>query len=339
MRRTTPRWLPCLGLLAVAASANSSAQAQSPEPPDTSEPVPAAEAEPAQEPPPLVANLGPRSAPPGDEVSWRDRVDLQWDPDWPEFRESEFIVTGLSMAAALGSLAIPDGDGRWTTRNGFDEDARDTFRLKAPSAQQRARDTSDILLIALTNQLAIDSIVVAWWGYDRPSITWQLALMDIEVLAFNAAVSGIVAGLVGRERPYAQDQCARRPFDEQTSECLGSRRYRSFFSGHTSTAFAAAGLTCMHHAHLPLYGGGAAEAVVCGSALAAAATVGTMRVMSDQHWVSDIMIGATVGSTIGFGLPWALHYRGGATASANEPSDFSINVVPSPTGGTIMGTF
>jgi len=338
LRHATPRCLPCLGLILTALSSHASAFGQSPEPPGANKPESDA-AEPSSNPPPLVANLGPRSDPPGTDRGSRDRVDLRWDPDWPEFRDSEFIVTGLAIAASLGSLAIPDGDGRWTTRNGFDEEARDTFLLKAPSAQQQARDASDILLIALTNQLAIDSVVVAWWGYDRPSITWQMSLMDIEVLTINAAVNGVVAGLVGRQRPYGDEQCARRPVERQTAECLGRRRYRSFFSGHASTAFAAAGLTCMHHAHMPLYGGGSAEAVACGGALTAAAAVGSLRVMSDQHWVSDIMIGATIGSTLGFGLPWALHYRGGATPVAKAENDLSISLVPSPTGGTVVGTF
>jgi len=337
VRQTTHKWLPCLGLLATATLTSSSASAQSPQPAGASKPEPSA-AESAPQPAPLVANLGPRSPTDGDDGS-RDTVDLQWDPDWPEFRAAELVVTGLAIAASLGSLGIPDGGGRWSGRNSFDEDARDTFKLKSPSAQQQARDASDILLMALTNQLAIDAIVVAWWGYDRPAITWQMTLMDIEVLTINAAVNGIVAGLVARERPYAEAQCARRNIDQQTGECLGARRYRSFFSGHTSTAFAAAGLTCMHHAHMPLYGGGAGEAAVCGGALAAAAAVGSMRVLSDQHWVSDIVVGAAVGSTLGFGLPWALHYRGGATPTTEEQPDFSINLVPAPTGGTIVGTF
>lgn len=338
MRQTTPRLLPCPALLAIALSTSSSAFAQSPEPPGASKPESGA-ADPSSDPPPPVPNLGPRSAGGGADDGTPDTVDLQWNPDWPEFRDSEFIVTGLAIAAALGSLAIPDGGGRWTSRNSFDEDARETFRMKAPSDSQQARDASDILLIALTNQLAIDAVVVAWWGYGRPSITWQMSLMDIEVLTINAAVNGVVAGLVGRQRPYGDEQCARRPVERQTAECLGKRRYRSFFSGHASTAFAAAGLTCMHHAHMPLYGGGAPEAVVCGSALAAAAAVGSLRVMSDQHWVSDIVVGATIGSTLGFGLPWALHYRGGATTDAKADTDFSINLVPSPTGGTVVGTF
>jgi membrane-associated phospholipid phosphatase len=269
-----------------------------------------------------------------------DAHDLVWNPDWPTFREGEFIFTGLALATAIGSLAIPDGDGRWTSRNSLDESGRDAFRLEAKSARDKARDASDVLLIALTNQLAVDAVAVTWWGFDRPAVTWQLVLIDIETLSVNAALSGLVSGLTSRERPYVAEQCARRPPEEQTDECVGKRRHRSFFSGHSSTSFAAAGLMCMHHAHLPLYGGGAADAIACGASLAAAATVGTMRVLSDQHWVSDVVVGATVGTTVGFGLPYLLHYRGGALPQVSDDAGgVSVQLVPGPTGGVLTGTF
>jgi hypothetical protein len=33
-----------------------------------------------------------------------------------------------------------------------------------------------------------------------------------------------------------------------------------------------------------------------------------MRIMSDRHWASDVLVGLGIGSAIGLGLPYLLHY-------------------------------
>ncbi|WP_437288517.1 phosphatase PAP2 family protein [Sorangium sp. So ce406] len=266
------------------------------------------------------------------------RPELAWDPRWPRFRASEYVATGLLAATAFATLAIPPAEGRWTAVNGFDGAARDALRIRSDRQREMARDASDLLLTLMTNQLAADALLVAWWGHGRGSVAWEIALIDIEALALNAAVNGLVAGLTSRERPY-RAVCVG-PEEEQDRDCRGSKRYRSFFSGHSSTAFTAAGLMCSHHAHLPLYGGGAPDALACVASLGAATAVATLRVVSDQHFATDALTGAAVGTLTGLGLPWLLHYRGGASASTSTRADaVSISFVPAPLGGYLMGRF
>jgi membrane-associated phospholipid phosphatase len=130
--------------------------------------------------------------------------------------------------------------------------------------------------------------------------------------------------------------------DEQVRDCRGRKRYLSFFSGHTSTAFVAASLMCSHHIAMPLYGGGAAEAwVMCLGGFGSAATVGLMRVMSDQHYMSDVLAGAGIGTLFGLGVPWLLHYRGGPAARLRpgKPPAVSIQIAPTLGGGYVVGHF
>ena len=270
----------------------------------------------------------PRRDSPGEVVAW--------DPAWPKFRTAEYVATGLMLAGAFGSLAIPVSETRWTKVDDLDATLRDTFRAGGVTERAAARDASDLLLTLMINQLTIDTLIVTWWGHGRGSVAWQMIAMDAEALAFTTFVNGMVAGLASRERPY-RDDCVG-PEETQSRDCRESKRYRSFFSGHTSTAFTIAGLTCQHHAHLPLYGGGAPEALTCATSFLAAATVGSMRVVSDQHFATDVLVGAALGTFSGLGLPYFLHYGAGSRA-APEPGGVSIGVAPAPFGGYLTGAF
>ena len=285
----------------------------------------------ASPPPPRAPNAPRRIAP----VEARSGV--QWNPRWPRFRTSEAVVTGVSAAAALGSLAIPPSKTRWNTVPAFDAGARSALRLSARSGRDFARDVSDVLLTSLINQLLVDAFVVAWWKHDRRVVAAQMILMDVEAFAFTGAVNALTAAIASRERPYSG--ACTGPEERQPDDCTSSKRYRSFFSGHASSAFTAASLTCAHHAHLPLYGGGAPDTVACAGALGAAAAVASMRVLADQHFVTDIVTGAAVGTLSGLGLPWLLHYRTSRDVEAGRRSRISVRVLPAPTGGSIIGQF
>ncbi|WP_437814204.1 phosphatase PAP2 family protein [Sorangium sp. So ce1078] len=319
---------------ALAAAALLAAAAAQAEPAAAPSSAAAAQAEPAAAPSSAAAaQAEPAAAPPE-----RARREVAWDPRWPRFRVSEYVATGLLAATAFGTLAIPPSEGRWTTVNGFDGSARDALRIRSDRQREMARDASDLLLTLMTNHLAVDALLVTWWGHGRGSVAWEMAMIDIEALAFNAALNGVVAGLTSRERPYRAG--CTGPEEQQDRDCRGSKRYRSFFSGHSSTAFTAAGLVCSHHAHLPLYGGGAPDALACAASLGTAAAVAALRVVSDQHFATDALTGATVGALTGFGLPWLLHYRGGAPAAGAPRGDgVSIRFVPAPLGGYLVGRF
>jgi hypothetical protein len=267
---------------------------------------------------------------------------VRWDPSWPKFRTEEYVATGILAATAFASLAIPVAEDRWTTINGFDAELRGALRLSGFESREAAKDASDVMLTLLLNQLLLDNAVVVWWGHGRGDEALQLTLMDIEALAFTGAVNGLVAGFASRERPY-RDRCYGIDQERAPRDCTSSKRYRSYFSGHTSTSFTAAALTCIHHAYLPIYGGGAPDAIICGASFAAAAAVGAMRVVSDQHFASDVLTGAAIGTLSGLGLPWLLHYRGGAAPAASSergrPAGVTLRFAPAPMGGAMMGTF
>lgn len=329
MRLFLAQIFACCAALAASGTSVGDARAQTPPADDAAPIVPLAA------PAPIAKLEGPL-----EDVTIEPRQ-VRWNDDWPKFRISEYILTGLAAATAFGSLGIPDGDGRWKGRNSFDEGARDAFRLSAREHRETARDVSDFFLVGLSNQLVIDTIVVTWWHYGAGEAAWQTTLITAEVIAVNTAINSTISGITARQRPYG-DSCESVPIEQQTDDCNGQRRYRSFYSGHTSTSFAAASALCMNHMYLGLYGSPAADALACGTAYTAAATVGAMRLAGDEHWMSDVMVGAAAGTLVGLSLPYLLHYRGGAKAEDDgETHDGSVQwlVTPTPNGGTLLGTF
>jgi len=50
---------------------------------------------------------------------------------------------------------------------------------------------------------------------------------------------------------------------------------------------------------------------------------GTARIIADQHWATDVSVGALVGTSLGIAIPWGLHY---AHASAGLTD--SVAVMP-----------
>ncbi|HLM74835.1 MAG TPA: phosphatase PAP2 family protein, partial [Polyangiaceae bacterium] len=308
----------------------------------------------AADPPPAATGAGAPAPPPSANKSEPEPLPspgtlplidpslppLVWKDEWPRFRAMEYVVTGVAAVASFASLAVPSPATKWRSPNAFDVNARNALRFPDQDDRHVARDTSDLLLSLLVNQLFLDTLVVTWWWRGQGSIAWQMSMINLEAIALNGAFQGLTSVLAGRERPYF-GECTG-PEENQVRDCRGSKRYKSFFSGHTSTSFVAAGLMCSHHMAMPIYGGGAAEAaIMCVGGFASAATVGLMRVASDQHYTSDVVSGAAVGALFGLGVPWILHYRGGALPDrpAGRPPAVSVQFVPTLGGGYVTGQF
>ena len=65
--------------------------------------------------------------------------------------------------------------------------------------------------------------------------------------------------------------------------------------------------------------------VIWAVGLAGAATVGYLRIAADQHYFTDVLVGAAAGSAIGFAVPYGFHRGAGALA-----------VSPLPGGGAML---
>lgn len=265
---------------------------------------------------------------------------LKWDPSWSRFTAGDVIVTGLLGTAGLvGAIIPPIRSNRKSGPILFDEEARNFVRIDEVSGRFSARDASDsILSLLITYPIFIDSMATAWWLRGNASVARQMALIDLEAMAISVGVQGLTNVIAARERPYGVDCGVRIP--GEINDCTRSRRYRSFFSGHSAQAFTAAGLICYHHMQLRLLGPGPADAISCISGLVAAGSVATLRMAADMHYASDVLIGGAVGTLIGLGVPF-MHYHGGLPTLelSKRKGDTTVSLVPAGMGLSLTGQF
>jgi len=117
-----------------------------------------------------------------------------------------------------------------------------------------------------------------------------------ETLSASLALNSVVKVLFARPRPYTYGPAAHEPSLDDPAD-----RYVSFYSGHTSMAFAAAVSGSY------LFAEGAPDQ---GSRIAfwateftLAAATATLRVRAGKHYYSDVVVGALVGMGLGIGVP------------------------------------
>jgi len=129
------------------------------------------------------------------------------------------------------------------------------------------------------------------------------ALMYAETMALAVILPAYGKGTADRIRPFVYSSDA--PMDAKTT----SDARKSFFSRHTSAAFASA--VFMATVYGDYHPGSAAKPYVWAASLLAAAVVGIMRYESGEHFPTDVIVGAVAGSAAGYLVPLVHRSRGG----------------------------
>jgi membrane-associated phospholipid phosphatase len=148
-------------------------------------------------------------------------------------------------------------------------------------------------------------------------VAWQLSMLNAEAMSLGFIFTRGSHRLVARARPV-REGCENDSGDAELCPFRGT--HASFPSGHTSMSFVGAGLTCAHHQYLPIYGSRIGDAAACGANIALAGASGALRLISDRHWLSDVLIGAVFGFAVGYGLPVLLHYGYGSSEGFGRSS-------------------
>jgi membrane-associated phospholipid phosphatase len=137
---------------------------------------------------------------------------------------------------------------------------------------------------------------LALWGIGR--LTGARGLADVTFHAAEAVVVGSVAaqlvrGPLGRSRPHVTNY--EDPYDFAPFRGFREFEYRAFPSIHTASAFAVATVyTLETQRRAP-----GATWIVGPIAYAIAAGPGISRMFTGQHWASDVLAGAFVGTLAG----------------------------------------
>jgi membrane-associated phospholipid phosphatase len=318
-------------VVAIALSAPASAQQPEPPPPTDFPPPAPPEPPPPSEPPPPVFTPTP------DEVRVPERV---WMPPYvPDTSIADFIAIGAGGSLAVGMAIASPRPKHWVGGVAFDESVRNAIRMRTADGRYTVRDASDVgLSLLVTWPFLFDALFTAWYTNGNADVAKRMAIVDAEAFAIIGGVQQATTTIASRERPYARNCGTTTGPDaipDQSVDCDGNVKYRSFFSGHSSLSFTSAGLICVHHLGLELLGS-PGDAISCASAYAVASTTALFRVMGDMHYATDVLTGAAVGSLVGIGIPLLRR-----THVATEPRDRGIRlqVVPVAAGLGVGGAF
>jgi hypothetical protein len=208
--------------------------------------------------------------------------DIRWGRDG--------AITGAAVAGtALAALIPVDCSVLWQ-RQLLSIDARLEGRFS-----QSAASTSDLLAVV---DVVTPLGLLYGQGGGLNEVNGKRLLLYTEAIAINAFVNGIVKYTVGRPRPYVYNSDPRM---KAYVERQGKDSHLSFFSGHASTTFTAA------VAGSYLYGQSSTDAtsraVVWGFELALAGATADLRTRAGKHFYSDVIVGALVGTAVGFLVP------------------------------------
>lgn len=231
----------------------------------------------------------------------------------------DLVITGVTAAGYIGTSVFekdlaPDNC-RWCSSNAFDNWGHENLKWSTTDAAVKTSHVTAFVLAPLA-AFGLDALA----AYDAGGISGVPidALIIAEATASAAMFTQIVKFAAGRERPSVHyltpdQRAASSNHDDDTS----------FFSGHTSIAFALAASS----GTVATMRGYRLAPLIWGAGMAVAATTGYLRVAADKHYLTDVITGAAIGSAFGVGLPYLLH----RPSKANELLS-SISAVPTDGG-------
>ncbi|MEZ4337876.1 MAG: phosphatase PAP2 family protein [Sandaracinaceae bacterium] len=262
---------------------------------------------------------------------------VRWDPSWPRYRFDELVITvGAGLVILFEELLPTRTDANWQAITDVDLEVARTLSLPDFQARDAVEEISNGIVVGLIAwPVLFDAVLYAGLGEGSWDVAWQLSLIGLEVFSLNHVLTVLVRLLARRERPVGRF-CREDP-SYANPLCDDQPPAESFWSPQVSNAFAGAALVCMYHDALDLFGETWSDGIACGTAVAAAATTGILQIMSDQHWITDVLSGAVVGTAIGALVPWILHFQGGARPPLRGSDGPTISVLPMSDGNSTLG--
>jgi hypothetical protein len=227
---------------------------------------------------------------------------LEW--RWRPFQAWEYVAVPVTAGATASvRLLVPLGDPNWV--GGLPGETAIDERLGAGEETTRFRVAEgfvDAFYYASLANALIEPLAAAGLAGGDWSTARELVLINLEAYAFVAAALFLSQLAVRRVRPYTDETCAG-----DLASCTQNER-RSWPGGHLTIVATNAALSCLHHAHLPLFGGGAPDAAACSFWIAGTAVTFVGRMVTRSHYLSDQMSALGLAAIGGFVLPYLLHY-------------------------------
>ena len=220
------------------------------------------------------------------------------------------IMGSAYLTAEFGFNAELSPDAcRWCRVNGFDASARDALRWNDPALAGSGWVTAPV---------ATTGLMLLAGGSRGVRRHFDDVVPVLQAAIATSVLQHVMKLAAGRQRPYAH-------FAAPGTLTASEEDNVSFWSGHTSLCFS-----------LLVFAGTVASRrgyrlapVIWTTRLALRVTPGYLRISTDRHYTTDVLVGAAVGSLMGYVWPRFMHrhlWR-------------DVEVVPTATGVAVMGSF
>ena len=209
--------------------------------------------------------------------------------------KKDLIIGGVGVGLAAGQLVSYSlSDEKSAMKHGLDRFHKsDVFFLDRAMMQPYSKGldiTGDILMCTM-----LAAPVCLAWRQDLSDII-TLGAMYAETLLIANGLKEIMKVNVDRYRPYCY-------YDDTRHSLLKEKdASRSFFSGHSTMAFASAAF--ISTAYWNMYPDGNSKYWITGGSFAMAAATGAFRIASGCHFFTDVLTGAAVGTLTGWLVPY-----------------------------------
>ena len=215
------------------------------------------------------------------------------------------LIFGASIVVATTASAIDDNLPSLAISEINSLSISDINPIDRVTAGFYSREQSTVSDILVGTSIVSPLLLMVDKNISRDAGT--IATMYFETVLFATFTPSYGKGSARRIRPYVYG--TKTPLSEKQN--VEARR--SFFSGHATWAFA----TSMFFAKVysDYYPDSKYNNYVWYGSIGLASTVSILRVSSGAHFISDVIVGAAVGSTIGYVIPY-LHQ--------NQSDNFSL---------------
>ncbi|MCW3805111.1 phosphatase PAP2 family protein [Plebeiibacterium marinum] len=216
-----------------------------------------------------------------------------------KLKKSDFFILGMGVSAKL----VADSRESATPMS-YDEisslqrtDISSLNRGATYNWNQGLHKGSDFtrgLLLFAPSLMVVNSGVQTQFGH---SFIYGAMYLEVAMLTFG--LTDLSKTMAQRIRPYLYNPDVS--MEDKQNQMKYNNGFDSFWSGHTAMAFASA--VFLSKTYSDIYGKNTFSKVIWGSSLALASTTGYLRYKSGNHYPTDILVGALVGSAIGFIVP------------------------------------
>ena len=218
------------------------------------------------------------------------RVSLPIDISVTAGAATVWLVSDL-LKSQLAPLAC-----RWCEANALDTAVRDHLRWTDHGGAAVTLSNVGAYAVAPLVSAGLLAVAAAEQG-DARRIGVDL-LITAEAVALAGTLNQLVKYTAGRQRPYAHAGVPN-PDTRQGADDANL----SFYSAHTSVTFsiatAAGTVARLHRSRW------APVIYIAGAAIGTATAY--LRIAADQHYLTDVVTGAVVGSTVGIVVPYWFH--------------------------------